>query len=274
MIEFKNVSYSYTSPSGTAQALCGVNAQLRRGEITAVIGHTGSGKSTFIDLAAGLAEPDSGSVTLDGNSITSCRKKIGTVFQYPEYQLFADTVRDDIAFGPMNHGIKGDMLKERIRQAAEITKLDDNLLSRSPFELSGGQKRMAAVAGVLALEPEILLLDEPAAGLDPYGRELIFSIMRQLIDKNNNMIIVFVTHSMEDAAENAGNVILLDHGCIAASGTPEEVFTRRKLLYSCGLDVPEPLKIADELRRLGDDISGAITNDEIFSAVKNMLSSI
>lgn len=274
MIEFSNASYSYTSPLGTVQALCGVNARLRRGEITAVIGHTGSGKSTFMDLAAGLAEPERGSVTLDGFDTASQRKKIGVVFQYPEYQLFADTVRDDIAFGPMNFGIKGSELNERIKYAAEITGLDDSLLSRSPFELSGGQKRMAAAAGVLAMKPEILLLDEPAAGLDPSLREQIFSIMRQLLDSNGNMIIAFVTHSMEDAANYADRLILLDHGCVAAYGTPGEVFAKRELLYSCGLDIPAPLKIADGLRSLGDDIGGAITDDEIFLSVKNMLSSI
>lgn len=274
MIEFSNASYSYTSASGTVQALCGVNAQLRRGEITAVIGHTGSGKSTFMELAAGLAEPDSGNVTLDGCDIASQRKKIGVVFQYPEYQLFADTVRDDIAFGPMNYGIRGSEMNERIRYAAKITGLDDSLLNRSPFELSGGQKRMAAAAGALAMKPEILLLDEPAAGLDPSGREQIFSIMRQLLDNNGNMIIAFVTHSMEDAANYADQLILLDHGCITAHGTPGEVFAQKELLYSCGLDIPAPLKIADGLRRLGDDIGGAITDDEIFLSVKNMLRSI
>lgn len=268
MIVFKDVSYSYTTPTGSTEALCGVNAVLRRGMITAVIGHTGSGKSTFMELAAGISKPCSGEVTLDGDDISNHLRKIGTVFQYPEYQLFADTVREDIAFGPSNYGLKGKALEECIYRAAEITGLSNELLSRSPFELSGGQKRMAAVAGVLALDPEILLLDEPAAGLDPSGRKLIFEIMHKLLEKNSSMIIVFVTHSMEDAAENADDIILLDHGCIAASGAPRDIFARKELLLSCGLDIPESAKIADELRHLGADIGSVVTADDTYFAVK------
>lgn len=267
MIEFKNVSYYYKSPSASLEALCGVSASIRRGEITAIIGHTGSGKSTFMELAAGISEPRQGTVTLDEKNITACKKSIGIVFQYPEYQLFADTVKADIAFGPSNHGIKGSALNRRVEYAAAMTGLSEAVLNASPFELSGGQKRMAAIAGVIALKPEILLLDEPAAGLDPDGRKLIFSIMRNLLAENNNMIISFVTHSMEDAAENADRIILLDHGCVAGAGSPAEIFSQKELIRSCGLELPEAALIIEELRSLGADVSNATTEDEAFSSI-------
>lgn len=271
MIEFKNVSYSYNSDFDTVDALYNVSINIKRGKITAIIGHTGSGKSTFLELASGIAKPTSGRITIDKSDISKYKSQIGIVFQYPEYQLFADTVYDDIAFAPSNMGIKGDELRKRVMTAAKLTNLSENILKRSPFNLSGGQKRLAAIAGILAAEPEILFLDEPSAGLDPYGKQLVFDIMHKLISDNPDMIIVFVTHSMEDAAEIADEIIILDHGCIAASGTPKEVFKQTDIITSCGLDVPEIAKLGNELLKSNISIGEAITVDEAFNAIKTLI---
>lgn len=271
MIEFKNVSYSYYSDFSHNDALFNVSAYLKRGKITAIIGHTGSGKSTFLELSSGIILPSSGSITIDGHPLSDYRSKIGIVFQYPEYQLFADTVYDDIAFAPSNMGLTGESLKNRVLNAAKLTRLPDSILSRPPYTLSGGQKRLVSIAGILSSEPEIFLLDEPAAGLDPQGKRLVFDIMRQLISDNENMIIVFVTHSMEDAAEIADEIILLDHGCIAASGTPDEVFKKHDIIASCGLDIPEIAKLSAALENLGISIGSPITVEDAFKAIASLI---
>lgn len=268
MIELNNVSYSYKSPVQPIHAVKGITAQIAPGEVTAVIGHTGSGKSTLMELAAGIIKPDSGSVAIDGEA--AAPNKAGFVFQYPEYQLFAETVYDDIAFGPMNSGCSDDKVKKRVKEAARKTRLTDDILKKSPFELSGGQKRMAALAGILAMNRDILIMDEPAAGLDPSGRQRIFSIIRHLLKAKPDMTIIFVTHSMEDAAEFADKILVLDKGKLILSGTPEEVFSNKETLTDCGLDIPEMMKLSDELLKYGIDIGSTVSVDAACKAVIDM----
>lgn len=270
MIELKNVSYTYPAPSKTA-ALVSVSAVIKSGTVTAVTGHTGSGKSTLMEILAGITEPERGTVAYNGTPIKDCRSRIGIVFQYPEYQLFADTVYDDIAYGPKNLGLKGAELEGRVRDAAVAVGLKDELMAAAPFELSGGEKRLAALAGILAMQPSILLLDEPAAGLDPKGRQHMFSIIRALISDDPEMTIVFVTHSMEDAAENAEDIIVLSNGSIAAHGAPGEIFRNTELLAQCGLDMPPAAQLAKELKSLGIDIGDVYTTDAAYEAVCRIL---
>ncbi len=267
MIELNDISYSYKTPSGTTAALEHVSARLSENKATAVIGRTGSGKSTLMEVIGGLSVPASGTVTINGAPVDKYTGRIGFVFQYPEYQLFAETVYDDIAYGPSNLGISGPELKERVMKAARLTHLDEDLLELAPFELSGGQKRLAALAGILAMEPSVLLLDEPAAGLDPSCRRLVFSIIRELVSKRNGMTAVFVTHSMDDAAEYADDVLVLSNGKKAAFGTPAEIFGNISLLHGCGLDIPEPAKLQRELSALGLDAGEMLTVTDAFDSV-------
>lgn len=265
MIELKNVSYDYKSPVQYTHALKNVTVSVPSGQITAVIGHTGSGKSTLMEIIAGITKPDSGSITIDGSEASI--DKAGFVFQYPEYQLFAETIYEDIAFGPKNLGFSEDEIKKRVTAAAEKTRITEAMLKRPPFELSGGQKRLAALAGILAMEKDILLLDEPAAGLDPSGRQLIFSIIHDLLKAKPDMTIVFVTHSMEDAAEFADNILVLDNGRLILNGTPKEVFSKKEILCSCGLDIPEMMKLSELLLEYNIDIGNAVTNSEAYKKI-------
>ena len=269
MTEIKNVSYKYNSPARSVHALKNITASIPSGKVTAVIGHTGSGKSTLMELIAGIIKPDSGAITIDGREPSP--ETAGLVFQYPEYQLFAETVYDDIAFGPLNSGCGKDETDQRVKYAALKTHISDELMKRSPFELSGGQKRLAALAGILAMRRDVLLLDEPAAGLDPSGRQIVFSIISELIEDNKNMTVVFVTHSMEDAAEFADNILVLDSGSLILHGTPDEVFTNKELLISCGLDIPEMMKLSDALLERGIDIGRPASVSDAYRNILRIL---
>ena len=257
-IELKNVTYISSPDTPFCKtALDDVSLSITAGRITGLMGHTGSGKSTLVQLLNGLLKPDSGEVLLDGVNIWAEPKKIrdvrfraGLVMQYPEYQLFAETVGEDIAFGPKNMGISGDELAERVKKSAEFAGLPEKYLDKSPFELSGGQKRRAALAGVIAMNPEILILDEPAAGLDPSGRRDILGGIKKFSRASGTTVII-VSHSMEDMARYCDDIVVLAHGrCIMQGSTPE-VFARSEELSAVGLNVPEISRVCSMLRARG-----------------------
>lgn len=260
MIRLRDISYSYP---GTP-AIVSVSADINSG-ITAVIGAAGSGKSTLCEIISGITAPDTGTVTINGKPAAECTDTVGMVFQYPEHQLFAETVYDDIAFGPKNLGLTE--LDARVKAAAKTVGLKPELFNMDPFLLSGGEKRLAAIAGILAMEPRVLILDEPAAGLDPRGKKRIFDILKELKNADADKIIVFVTHSMDDAAEYADNIILLENGKLAAQGTPREVFD--PTTYA---EPPEIVKLAALLAENGIDIGRPITEDEAYAAISALLS--
>ena len=265
ILEYNNVSYDYSV--GTPfekRALKKLSISFEQGVITGLIGHTGSGKSTIVQLACGLLRPTEGQVLLGGRDIWEDPKKIrdvrfrvGLVFQYPEYQLFEETVYRDIAFGPKNMGLDEAEIDRRVRDAARFVGIDDDILARSPFDLSGGQKRRAAIAGVIAMEPEVLILDEPAAGLDPRGREAVLAQIRAYHERRGTTVIL-VSHSMEEIARNAGRIVVFCDSHILMQGTPREVFARAEELERVGLDVPQVTKIAGELRRRGLPVDTAV----------------
>ena len=260
-IELENVSFTYGGDTSyEKKALDGVSVTFRSGIITGLIGHTGSGKSTLVQLLNGLLKPQSGRVLLDGKDIwadpkriRNVRFKVGLVMQYPEYQLFDETVRSDIAFGPRNMGLTPEETEAAVEEAARFTGLDRSLLDKSPFDLSGGQKRRAALAGVIAMHPGVLVLDEPAAGLDPGGRREILGRIREFCDSSGTTVII-VSHSMEDMAMYCDCVTVMSDGHIAFSGTPAQVFSRSEELFSLGLDVPQITRVAAALERRGIDI--------------------
>ena len=276
MIKTEHIEYIYNKgmPFET-YALRDVNLEIPDGSITAVIGHTGSGKSTLTQMFNALIRPDSGRIIIDGVDITEkgadlkeIRRKVGLVFQYPEHQLFEETVYKDIAFGPKNMGLSEEEIDLHVRRAMELTGIDGRYSEYSPFELSGGQKRRAAIAGVLAMEPEVLILDEPAAGLDPKGRAEMLDTIKALHEKNPKMIIIFVSHSMEDVAETADNVIVMNSGRIEMSGSVREIFSHSERLVEIGLDVPQITHLMLKLNLLGYH-----TDKDIFT-VKEAVSSI
>ena len=237
---------------------------VRRGEFLGIIGHTGSGKSTLIQHLNGLLQPTSGKILLGGQDIWAEPKKIrnvrfrvGLVFQYPEYQLFEETVYKDIAFGPTNQGKTGEELDRCVREAARLVGVRDDQLDKSPFELSGGQKRRVALAGVLAMEPEVLILDEPTAGLDPAGRENLMANIRDY-HRNRGNTVILVSHSMDEIAQNVDRILVLKDARILMSGTPAEVFARGQELLSAGLDVPQITRVAMALRDRGLDVDPAV----------------
>ena len=260
-IELENVSFTYGGDTSyEKKALDGVSVTFRSGINTGLIGHTGSGKSTLVQLLNGLLKPQSGRVLLDGKDIwadpkkiRNVRFKVGLVMQYPEYQLFDETVRSDIAFGPRNMGMTPEETEAAVEEAARFTGLDRSLLDKSPFDLSGGQKRRAALAGVIAMHPGVLVLDEPAAGLDPGGRREILGRIREFCDSSGTTVII-VSHSMEDMAMYCDCVTVMSDGHIAFSGTPAQVFSRSEELFSLGLDVPQITRVAAALERRGIDI--------------------
>ncbi len=260
-VELKNVSFVYNK--GTpyeAKALDNISLTMTGEGITGLIGHTGSGKSTMMQLINGLLKPTEGQVLLDGVDIWQEPKKIrqvrfqaGLVMQYPEYQLFAETVEEDIAYGPRNMGLSEDEIRDRVRYGATFAGLDPALLSKSPFELSGGQKRRAALAGVIAMSPKVLILDEPAAGLDPGGRrEILGGVKRYARESGVNVIIV--SHSMEDMALYCDDLVVMASGKILMHAPCAEVFARADELIAVGLDVPQITRVAYMLRQYGVDI--------------------
>ena len=245
-------------------AVDGVSLEIYRGEFLGIIGHTGSGKSTLIQHLNGLLQPTVGKIYLDGRDIWADPKKIrdvrfrvGLVFQYPEYQLFEETAYKDIAFGPKNMGLDQDEIDRRVRAAARFAGLDEGLLEKPPFDLSGGQKRRVAIAGVIAMEPEVLILDEPSAGLDPAGRRSLLKNIKEY-HRERGTTVVMVSHSMDEVAENVDRIIVLADAGVVMSGTPREVFSRAGELVAVGLDVPQVTRVAMALRQRGVDIDSAV----------------
>lgn len=258
ILEVRGLSHIYSA--GTPfehKALDDVSLTVRQGEFIALIGHTGSGKSTLIQHLNGLLKPTSGQVFFHGQDIfekgadlRQIRFRIGLVFQYPEYQLFEETVEKDIAYGPSNMGLGEEEIAQRVTDALDAVGLPQSIAEKSPFELSGGQKRRVALAGVIAMQPEILILDEPTAGLDPVGREEMFDLIRRLHDRRGTTILL-VTHSMEDAACTASRLVVMRQGQIFLTGAPGEVFAQAEALESSGLSVPQVTKIMLELQKRG-----------------------
>ena len=265
ILKVEKLSHVY-SP-GTAferTAIKDIDLTIAEGEFVGLIGHTGSGKSTLVQHLNGLLAPSSGHVYVDGEDIYETKEatrrarfKVGLVFQYPEYQLFEETVYRDIAFGPKNMGLDEAEIDRRVRLAADQVGLPENALEASPFDLSGGQKRRAALAGVFAMQPRLLVLDEPMAGLDPVGREEILACIESY-RRSIGSAVLFVTHSMEDAARVSDRLVVLDHGGILMQGTPQEVFSQSSRLIGAGLDVPMVTRLFIELRSRGIDISDSV----------------
>lgn len=265
IIRVDNLTHTYgVGTPFQRSAVEGLSLEIRRGEFLGLIGHTGSGKSTLIQHLNGLLKPSSGTIYLDGRDIWAEPKKIrevrfrvGLVFQYPEYQLFEETVRRDVAFGPKNMGLSADEVERRVLAAIEAVGLDESVLDKSPFALSGGQKRRVAIAGVMAMEPEVLILDEPTAGLDPRGRESVLQLLRDYHETRRSTVVL-VSHSMDEIARNARRIIVLSHGGVIMEGTPCEVFARAEELEAVGLDVPQSTKLAAALRRRGMALSESV----------------
>ena len=271
---------SYFHAKGTPyeiKALDEIALHIREGKITGIIGHTGSGKSTLVQMFNGILKPHSGRVLLAGEDIwkkpkdiRKVRFKVGLVMQYPEYQLFEETVYKDIAFGPKNMGLKDDEIEACVKEAAEFSDLSEELFDKSPFDLSGGQKRRVAIAGIIAMRPDILVLDEPAAGLDPRGRAAIF---QNIIDyqKKSGRTVVIVSHSMEDMAKYCDDLVVMSEGKILLCGECREVFSHAEILESVGLDVPQATKLLLALKSRGFDVDcGALTVDEALEQIKKL----
>ena len=279
MIKLENVSYTYMKGGPfEKKALDNVSLEVRPGEFIGVIGHTGSGKSTMRQMLNGLLKPSEGRVFIDGTDINDkgvnlrdIRFKVGLVMQYPEYQLFEETVLKDISFGPANMGLPREEVEERARFAANMVGLNDSLLEKSPFDLSGGQKRRAAIAGVLAMEPKILILDEPTAGLDPAGRDEILFKIRDM-HKRMNLTVLLVSHSMEDVAKLADRILVMNGGHVEMFDTPDKVFCKSGRLQEIGLNVPQITRVMDRLREAGIDVPGGIyTTGDAYRVLAPML---
>lgn len=258
-IELKNVTHTYSEGSAfQATAIRNVSLTIEDGEFIAVVGHTGSGKSTLVQHLNGLLKPTGGQILIDGEDLNApgadrrrIRQKVGLVFQYPEYQLFEETVAKDIAFGPKNLGLSAEEIDARVRRAMAHVHLDyDKYAQRSPFELSGGQMRRVAIAGVLAMEPKVLILDEPTAGLDPRGRDRILGMVQELHAKGGTTVIM-VSHSMDDVARLATRLVVMSKGELVATGTPREIFRQVDMMESIGLGVPEAARLCALLRQRG-----------------------
>lgn len=281
MMEFKDVSFIYDpTAKEVVKALDRISLTIEDHEFLGLLGHTGSGKSTLVQHMNALNLPSSGQVTINGldtrgtkSQVRKIRQEVGLVFQYPEDQLFEPTIYKDIAFGPRNLKLEEAEIDRRVRRAMEAVGLDFNTMKdRSPFELSGGQKRRVAIAGVLALEPRYLVLDEPTAGLDPQGRKEILDEIYRIYEANPSMSIILVTHSMEDVAAYANRLVVLDRGKIVMDGSPEEVFSREEDLEAIGLSLPQVTKLMRTLRSKGMDVDPtALTVDQAFQSLKSYL---
>lgn len=279
VLELKNLSYVYgTGTPFEKIAVNNLSLSIEKGEFIGIMGHTGSGKSTLVQMLNGLMKPTSGQVLLDGEDIwenpkdiRKIRFKVGMVFQYPEYQLFEETVAKDIAFGPMNMGKSGAELEKAVNDAARFTGLKDELLEKSPFDLSGGEKRRAAIAGVIAMNPEVLVLDEPTAGLDPMGRDVMLSQIVQYHKERKNTVIL-VSHSMEDIARVADKIIVMNKSNLVMFDKTKEVFSKGRELEKIGLRVPQITKIMLELREKGFNVpEGILTVDEAMDCISSLL---
>lgn len=262
IIDIKNLNFIYNpSTPFESMALNNVNISIEEGEFIGLIGHTGSGKSTLVQHLNGLIKPTSGEIIIDGVNIIgkdiklkSIRQKVGLVFQYPEYQLFEESVYKDISFGPSNLGLDETEVDKRVRDAMEVVGLDfESLKDRSPFELSGGQKRRVAIAGVIAMKPKVLVLDEPTAGLDPHGRDEILSEIHELF-KREGITIILVSHSMEDIAKLVDRILVMHNGKIVMDDKTREIFKRADELESIGLGIPQVTKFMREFKALGNDV--------------------
>lgn len=279
-IKAENIKYIYSdgTPFKTV-ALDNVNFEVTSGEFLAVIGHTGSGKSTLIQLLNGLEMPTSGQIIVNGEVVGENKKRlknirqtVGLVFQYPEYQIFEETVEKDVAFGPMNLNLAEEEIKYRVKESLELVGFNyEKIKDLSPFEMSGGQKRRVAIAGVLAMKPEYLILDEPTAGLDPAGRNEIFSQIKNLHEKSG-VTVVLISHSMEDVASLADRIVVLYKGKVHMMGTPKEIYSNSKELENIGLGVPQIAKIVSELRKKGFNIKSDIIS--VKEAKKEILEEI
>lgn len=278
-IQIQHLTHTYMPDSPfTSVALHDVSLTIEDGEFIGLLGHTGSGKTTLVQHLNGLIRPTDGKVIVDGldlsdkhTSLLEVRKKVGLVFQYPEYQLFEETVAKDVAFGPKNMGLSQQEIDRRVHEAIERVGLNyDDIAQRSPFELSGGQMRRVAIAGVLAMEPDTLILDEPTAGLDPAGRRSILSMVRRL-HAEGGLTVVMVSHSMDDISTLATRLIVMSRGEVVLTGTPREVFMHRELMQSIGLGVPQAAELASRLRQQGYDLpEGLYTLDEVRSAIMRL----
>ena len=276
VITVENLSHTYSI--GTPfenQAICDISVEIASGECISVLGHTGSGKSTFVQHLNALLQPTSGQILLDGEDINKdkytrrdVKHRVGLVFQYPEYQLFEETVFEDISFGPKNMKLSKLEIEERVWEAASFCGIEEGLMQRSPLELSGGQKRRIAIAGVIAMRPEVLILDEPTAGLDPAGRRQIMENIENY-RKSSEATVMIVTHNMDDAARYSRRLMVFDHGRICMDGSPEEIFSREDELRTIGLDVPASMELASALRRRGVPLKGAIfTHEQLVNAIR------
>ena len=277
ILQVQNLNYIYSA--GTPfqhQALKDVSFSVARGEFIGIIGHTGSGKSTLMQQLNGLLKPTSGKVLLDGQDIWSDKKltrqarfRVGLVFQYPEYQLFEETVYKDIAFGPKNMGLKPEEIDRRVREAAGFVGLTEKQLEVSPFDLSGGQKRRVAIAGVIAMEPEVLILDEPTAGLDPVGRAEILANIESY-RQAKNATIMMVSHSMEDVARLTDRLLVMNGSHLAMDGTPAEVFTHAEELVEMGLNIPQVTQVFLHLRKMGVPVENVYTIEQAIAEIKRV----
>ena len=277
ILQVKNLNYIYSI--GTPfehKALQDISFSVNKGEFIGIIGHTGSGKSTLMQQLNGLLKPTSGQVLLDGKDIWSDKKltrqarfRVGLVFQYPEYQLFEETVYKDIAFGPRNMGLKEEEIDRRVREAAGFVGLTEAQLSVSPFDLSGGQKRRVAIAGVIAMEPEVLILDEPTAGLDPSGREEILGNIESY-RKAKNATIMMVSHSMEDVARLTDRLLVMNGSRLAMDAPPAEVFTHAEELVAMGLSIPQVTEVFLQLQKLGVDVKNVYTIGQAVAELKRL----
>ena len=275
-IKIENLTHTYMPGSPFASvAIHDVNLEIADGELIGLLGHTGSGKTTLIQHLNGLVKATEGRIVIDGLDLTEkgvslleVRKKVGLVFQYPEYQLFEETVAKDIAFGPKNMGLSADEIDRRVRYAMQQVGLDyETIAERSPFELSGGQMRRVAIAGVLAMQPKVLILDEPTAGLDPAGRRSILTMIRNL-HAAGGLTVIMVSHSMDDISTLATRLVVMSKGEMVLTGTPREVFMQQELLQSIGLDVPEAAKLTHALRAEGFDLPDDLyTLEEVRQAI-------
>ena len=280
MSELRVEALTHVYSAGTPfqkTAIENISLSIPSGQFVGLLGHTGSGKSTFVQHLNALLKPTSGAVYVDGENINKDKKtrravknKVGLVFQYPEYQLFEETVFAVIAFGPKNMGLGKEEIEERVRQAASFVGVEENLFERSPLELSGGQKRRIAIAGVIAMRPGVLILDEPTAGLDPAGcRQIMDNICRYR--RESGATVIIVSHNMDDAARLTERLIVFDHGTVAMDGTPEQVFSQPEKLVEIGLNVPQSTALAMALRKKGLDLQGSIyTHAQLMAALKGV----